>query len=83
MSIIFRQLLISSLHCLDSLLYEMHAYIGRIGCKVETRDFIYLYEFKRDAKAAVALRQIDSEVYMLPFVADSKRLKKGYLFIQQ
>ena len=55
---------------------EMHTYNGRIDCKVETKDYIYLFEFKRDETAADALRQIDSKDYALPFAADSRKLIK-------
>ena len=55
---------------------EMHTYTGRIDCKVETKDFIYLFEFKRDDTAEGALKQIDSKDYALPFVADSRKLYK-------
>ena len=55
---------------------EMHTYSGRIDCKVETKNYIYLFEFKRDETAADALRQIDSKDYALPFVADSRKLIK-------
>ncbi|MBR1796569.1 MAG: ATP-binding protein [Clostridiales bacterium] len=55
---------------------EMHTYTGRIDCKVETKDFIYLFEFKRDETAEEALKQIDTNDYALPFVADSRKLIK-------
>ena len=55
---------------------EMHTYTGRIDCKVETKDYIYLFEFKRDDTAEGALKQIDSKDYALPFVADSRKLYK-------
>ena len=55
---------------------EMHTYTGRIDCKVETRDYIYLFEFKRDETAEKALKQIDEKDYALPFVADSRKLYK-------
>lgn len=55
---------------------EMHTFSGRIDCKVETRDYIYLFEFKRDDTAKAALDQIDSNEYTLPFVADSRKLYK-------
>lgn len=57
-------------------LCEMHTYTGRVDCKVETRDYIYLFEFKRDDTAEAALRQIDSRDYALPFVSDSRKLYK-------
>ena len=54
----------------------MHTFSGRIDCKVETREFVYLFEFKRDYNALSALEQIDSKEYSLPFVADSRKLYK-------
>ena len=55
---------------------EMHTYNGRIDCKVETRDYIYLFEFKRDETAADALKQINTKDYALPFIADARKLYK-------
>ena len=55
---------------------EMHTYTGRIDCKVETRNYIYLFEFKRDDTADAALAQIDSKDYSIPFAADSRKLFK-------
>lgn len=55
---------------------EMHTYSGRIDCRVQTKDYIYLFEFKRDDSAEAALAQIDSKDYALPFVADSRKLFK-------
>lgn len=55
---------------------EMHTYSGRIDCKVETENYIYLFEFKRDDSAEAALDQINSKDYALPFVADSRTLYK-------
>ncbi len=57
-------------------LCEMHTYTGRIDCKVETEDYIYLFEFKRDESAKEALEQIDDKDYALSFVADSRKLYK-------
>lgn len=57
-------------------LCEMHTYTGRIDCKVETRDYIYLFEFKRDVKAEDALKQIDDKDYALSFKADDRKLYK-------
>ena len=53
---------------------EVHT--GRIDCRVQTKDYIYLFEFKRDDTATAALRQIDSKEYALPFSADSRKLYK-------
>ena len=55
---------------------EMHTFTGRVDCKVGTRDFLYLFEFKRDVTAGEALAQIDSREYALPFAADSRKLYK-------
>ncbi len=55
---------------------EMHTFSGRIDCKVETKDFVYLFEFKRDESAESALEQIESKDYALPFAADSRKLYK-------
>ncbi len=55
---------------------EMHTYTGRIDCRVQTEDYIYLFEFKRDDTARAALDQIESKDYALPFAADSRKLYK-------
>ncbi|MBQ8161847.1 MAG: AAA family ATPase [Clostridia bacterium] len=57
-------------------LCEMHTYSGRIDCKVETHNYIYLFEFKRDKTATEALQQIDSNDYALPFIANSRKVIK-------
>ena len=55
---------------------RLHCHSGRIVCKVETSDYIYLFEFKRDDSAEAALRQIESRDYALPFAADGRKLYK-------
>ena len=55
---------------------EVHSYTGHIDCVVKTRDYIYLFEFKRDDTAEAALEQIDSKDYALSFVADARKLFK-------
>ena len=55
---------------------EMHTFTGRIDCRVQTKDYIYLFEFKRDEPAQEALAQIDSKKYALSFIADSRKLFK-------
>lgn len=55
---------------------EMHTFTGRIDCKVETNQFIYLFEFKRDASADAALKQIEDKSYALPFAADQRKMYK-------
>ena len=55
---------------------EMQTYTGRIDCVVKTKNYIYLFEFKRDDTAKAALAQIESKDYALPFIADSRKLYK-------
>jgi len=55
---------------------ELHTFTGRIDCKVETKDYIYLFEFKRDDTAEAALSQINSKDYALPYIADSRTILK-------
>ena len=55
-------------------LCEMHTFSGRIDCKVETKDYVYLFEFKRDDTAKAALEQIESKEYTLPFIADTRKV---------
>lgn len=55
---------------------EMHTFSGRIDCSVKTQKFIYLFEFKRDESAEMALQQINDKDYTLPFTADSRKLYK-------
>ena len=55
---------------------EMQTYTGRIDCRVQTDDYIYLFEFKRDGTARAALDQIERKDYALPFAADSRKLYK-------
>ena len=57
-------------------LCEMHPSSGRIDCKVETKRFVYLFEFKRDGSANEALKQIDTNDYALAFAADSRKVMK-------
>jgi len=53
---------------------EMHTFSGRIDCRLETADYIYLFEFKRDDTAENALKQIGDKEYSLPFTADRRKL---------
>ena len=55
---------------------EMHTFTGRIDCKLETKDFIYLFEFKRDDTPEAALKQIDEMQYALAYAADPRILYK-------
>ena len=55
---------------------ELHTYSGRIDCTVETKDYVYIIEFKRDDSAEKALKQINDMNYAAPFAADSRKLYK-------
>ena len=49
---------------------------GRSDCIVETNDYIYIFEFKRDGSADEALAQIEAKGYARPYEADSRKLYK-------
>ncbi len=55
---------------------EVHTFSGRIDCRVLTSNYIYLFEFKRDESAEVALKQINDRGYTLPYAADGRKLYK-------
>jgi hypothetical protein len=47
---------------------------GRIDMTVETKDYIYLFEFKLDRTPEEALQQIEDNGYAKPFAMDSRKL---------
>ena len=49
---------------------------GRADCIVETDDYIYIFEFKRDGTADEALAQIEAKGYARPYAADPRTLYK-------
>jgi hypothetical protein len=49
---------------------------GRIDTLVETKKFVYCFEFKLDGTAAEALKQIDTKEYLLPWSGSGKKLFK-------
>ena len=55
---------------------EVHSSKGRADCIVETKDYIYLFEFKLDKSADEALAQIEDKQYALPYEADTRKLFK-------
>ena len=55
---------------------EQHSAKGRADCIVETEEYVYIFEFKRDGTAESALSQIDSQGYAKPYEADSRRIVK-------
>ena len=55
---------------------EHHYSHGRADCVVETSNFIYIFEFKRDETTEVALTQIEEKKYATPFESDTRKLVK-------
>lgn len=55
---------------------ELHSSKGRADCIVETKYYIYIFEFKRDKSAEEALSQIEDQGYALPYAADPRKLFK-------
>lgn len=55
---------------------ERYTWQGRIDCIVETRDFVYLFEFKRDDSAESALKQIEEGQYEKIYAADKRKVFK-------
>ena len=49
---------------------------GRIDCILECPDYVYIFEFKLNSTAEVALRQIDEKDYALPYAADNRKIYK-------
>jgi hypothetical protein len=47
---------------------------GRIDMTVETKDYVYLFEFKLDGTPDEALKQIEANGYAKPFAMDSRKL---------
>lgn len=57
-------------------LCELHTSEGRIDCVVETKRFVYIFEFKRDKSSEEALKQIHENNYAVPYAADERRVYK-------
>ena len=55
---------------------EIHSAKGRADCIVETDDYVYIFEFKRDGSVDEALAQIEEKGYAVPYAADRRRLYK-------
>ena len=49
---------------------------GRIDMVAMTKDYIYIFEFKYDKNADIALKQIEDKGYAKPFVNDHRKLFK-------
>ena len=55
---------------------EKETSLGRIDCVLECPDYVYIFEFKLNSSAAVALKQIEDKGYALPYAADRRKLFK-------
>ena len=55
---------------------ERHTTDDRMDILMQTPEYIYLMELKKDQSAAVALQQIEDKGYALPFAADPRPLFK-------
>ncbi len=55
---------------------EVHSSKGRADCIVETENYIYIFEFKRDKTAEEALKQIEDMGYDKSYAADKRQLIK-------
>ena len=47
---------------------------GRIDCVLECPDFVYIFEFKLNSTAEIALKQIEEKGYAQPYSADSRKI---------
>ena len=53
---------------------ERHTSDGRMDMVVQTNDYIYIFEFKIDQSAEIALAQIEERQYAKPFAMDDRKL---------
>ncbi len=55
---------------------EEHYSHGRADCVLQTADYVYIFEFKRDKSADEALAQIEEKKYAEPFASDKRKILK-------
>ena len=55
---------------------EVHSAKGRADAVVQTKDYVYIFEFKLNGTAEEALLQIEEKGYAAPFKGDSRQLMK-------
>ena len=55
---------------------EVRSARGRADAVVQTKDAVYVFEFKLNGSAEDALKQIDERGYLIPYTLDGKRLVK-------
>ena len=57
-------------------LAEVHSAKGRADAVVQTKDFVYVFEFKLNGTAEEALQQIEEKGYAEPFKSDKRQIVK-------
>lgn len=55
---------------------EIRSARGRADAVVKTKDYVYVFEFKLDGSTEQAMHQIDEKGYLIPYLADGRRLIK-------
>lgn len=55
---------------------EVHYAKGSADCVLQTKEYVYIFEFKMDKSAEEALQQIEAKNYAVPFVADRRKIVK-------
>ena len=68
--------IINRLLSCHTVLIEKQNSCGRVDIVVETKDYIYIFEFKVDKSADEALEQIEEKQYALPYLDDPRKLYK-------
>jgi Holliday junction resolvase-like predicted endonuclease len=53
---------------------EVHSALGRADCIVETKSYVYIFEFKLDRSSEEALKQITERKYALPYQSDQRHV---------
>ena len=53
---------------------EVHSALGRADCIVETKSYVYIFEFKLDRSSEEALKQIIERKYALPYQSDQRHV---------
>ena len=49
---------------------------GRVDCVVESSNYIYIFEFKREGSAEAALKQIEDMRYAREYAAEGRKIYK-------
>ncbi len=55
---------------------EVSSALGRADAIVETKDYVYIIEYKVNQSADIALQQIEDKGYATPYLSDPRKLIK-------